>query len=244
MNSKESKWQKLERGQALMEYWPTIPAAIAVMIMAGIVANWVNAAFLTTQNSLVRTGLPAEVCDTVEEEDTADDKTDDKSEMGDHVITLVGKNYDADTDTTTIVYRVKSGPKPSISHWVLGLPKEVADNVTFPKDGETGKWEDSDPTTKIAGIKFDEGYEVKEVTRMTDTTIRFGSARGTVLTSYTGDLREISMILSGSYTYEPVPVTIKAGGEVYSSTISAPVATATPEPEDPLDADNLFAGCD
>jgi len=45
-------WRKLERGQALAEYWPTIPASILVMVLAGVMTTWMNGAYQKTLNGL------------------------------------------------------------------------------------------------------------------------------------------------------------------------------------------------
>ena len=43
-----NRLQKLESGQALMEYWPTIPAAIMIVISASIMVSFLQDGFSTT----------------------------------------------------------------------------------------------------------------------------------------------------------------------------------------------------
>lgn len=146
-------WKKLERGQALMEYWPTFPAAVGIMIGAGAITAFLGGAFSSTTEGLNRAGLPQEVCETTEE--TTEGPT--VAQLGDHTVEVTAQNYDPETDTTTVTYTVTSGTQPSISHWVLAMPSDVADNIV--DVSEQYEWTDSDPTTGVAGIKFDTGYE-------------------------------------------------------------------------------------
>jgi hypothetical protein len=38
-------WRDLEKGQALVEYWPTFPAAVAVLLAASIIVPFLNKSY-------------------------------------------------------------------------------------------------------------------------------------------------------------------------------------------------------
>jgi len=153
MNTQSKFWHRLENGQAMLEYWPTIPAAIMITIAAGAMAWWLQGSFMRTAEGLNRAGLPEEICETTEEETTGPTL----AQLGEHQVEVSAVNYDPDTDTTTVSYTVRSGSQPSISHWVLSLPPEVAADLVETSEGY--EWTDADPTTGTSGIKFDTGYE-------------------------------------------------------------------------------------
>lgn len=254
MKQEMPRWWGLQSGQAMMEYWPTIPVAIMIMVAASLIATAVNKAFLQTSNELNRAGLDQAVCDTPEEEDSGPTF----AQLGDHTIKLVANSYDPNTNTTVLSYQVTSGSQPSISHWVLGLPISIANEID--EANEAYEWTNDDPTTHIAGIKFDTGYEGgdgggggkgggKKAESSGDQVarvIRFSSPRKPasyyLLDTATGESRTISLMLTGQYDFASVTVTIKAGTETYSSSISAPVAVFV-ENSDALNADNLYEGC-
>jgi hypothetical protein len=262
---RESRWARLQRGQAMMEYWPAIPIAIAIMISAGALAQMLSGAFLSTADALNRSGMGVEVCnDTVENTDGPDNVV-----MDDHKIETCSNVYDPETDTTTFCFTVTTGCSPSISHWTLGLPKAVADKLIDSSEAYEN-W-GTDPTTGVTGIKFDTGYECdasseeeggKEKPPKGGKKVfapvgdpRLVSRVGTnpvmqIAMPATGDSRDIFMVLSGQYEWEPVEVAVKAGTETYVSTISAPAAPVTeetapaPDPTDLIEADNLHEGCE
>jgi hypothetical protein len=224
-NTTEPRWKQLQRGQALVEYWPTFPAAIAIMISAAILVQFINNSFLRTAQGLTGAGL----CQ------TTDQKVSTSAQMYNHTIEASSKVYDPVTNRTTVSFTVTSGSQPSISHWVLGLPKNVADNVI--QMSEAGSWTDADPTTGAKGIKFDTGYEAgggsggKGGKSAANTGLVLASYRAkaasTAEQTGTGitDTRVISMTLSGNYTFGAVDVTTKAGtDQVGTGTIIGPVA--------------------
>ena len=45
-------WHRLESGQAMVEYWPTLPAAIMVMIVAGALVGPMGRIFRQTADAL------------------------------------------------------------------------------------------------------------------------------------------------------------------------------------------------
>ena len=102
--STNKRWQSLESGQALMEYWPTIPAAIMVMISAGIIVSFLRGSFSQTADALNR--VNAEICETDEDEQSGPSST----VVGDKLVELVGVNYDG--TNTTVIYRVTEAVVP------------------------------------------------------------------------------------------------------------------------------------
>lgn len=148
-------WRKLEKGQAMVEYWPVFPIAVAILIGSGVITEWLKGAYLTTNEGLCRAGLPTEQNAAPPEESLGPTV----AEMGNHRIELIASSYDDATDETTVVYRVTPGTSPCISHWVLGVPSDVASEIY--DTSEVYEWTNNDPTTHIAGIKFDTGYDAQ-----------------------------------------------------------------------------------
>lgn len=144
--NKPSWWQRWQRGQALVEYWPALPVGVMVMISASALVGPVGQAFQKTAD-----GLNNVVCEQPETGPTYTDLD------GGHRIEVIASNYDEDNDRTTVTFRVSSGDQPSISHWVLGIDEATSNRIVstteayenYQRDPTTGKW----------GIKFDTGYE-------------------------------------------------------------------------------------
>lgn len=213
----DKKWHKLESGQALMEYWPTIPAAIMIIISAGLIVNFLRGSFSQTSDVLNRVNL--EVCETNEDETQGPVSV----VVDRHDISFVSAVYDPETNTTTVTYQVTSDPSPDLSHWVLGIPKEIADLIT--DSSEKWSWTDGDPATGAVGIKFDTGYgdgggegaggegaggKGKGKGKMTPITRYIPNI---YLLLATGETREISLTLDGEFTFEPTVVTTKSGSD-------------------------------
>lgn len=142
-----------QRGQALSEYAPTFPAVVAILIIsATTISTFLQSSFKKAIDGL--NGVSACV------------NTDDSREgpavamVGPHRVSLIGVVYNAADNTTGVTYRVESLANPSISHWTLGIPKEVADAIL--EVNEQYAWTNSDPTTGASGIKFDTGYETAD----------------------------------------------------------------------------------
>jgi len=209
---------RLESGQALVEYHVLFPIALAVLISASLVGAETRDAFALIVNSVPSQKV---ICETPVIDDTAP--------MDNHLIELSGYVYDELRDETTITYTVTSGPKPSISHWTLGIPLELRDRVLDISDGESVEW-GTDPRTGTTGIKFDTGYEVASAERDIVVASRVPELRSvrTALASkseFSGTTsREIAMVFSGEITLEPVPVSIKAGNNILYETIAGPVS--------------------
>ena len=221
MKPKESRWIKWQRGQALTEYWPTIPASIIIMLMASGIATWFNKAILQTVEYLNPTDLRCE-------EQTVKDEGPDVAYLDCHTIELVGKSYDEVNDQTTVAYKVTSGCDPSISHWSLAIPPGLVGKIIASSEPyEYG----TDPTAGLTGIKFDTGYESG------DKDGGGGKGKGKKsqnldglllasrsLTTSAVDSRIVLLTLGGYYDWGITEVSIKAGTEVYYSQITAPVA--------------------
>lgn len=304
---KGRNWQQLESGQALMEYWPTIPAAIMIVISAGLVVSFLRGSLTQATDGLNRAsaGVRIEVCETTE-----DNNGGQSSFVGTHNFEFVGSTYDG--ENTTIVYRVSSSEKYALSHWVLGISKEVADNII--DQSEPWEWTNNDPTTGAVGIKFDTGYGEGDSSKDTsdessegkdkqkgnngvgngedpqppgnppvndgegtspgnpgnkggaDTTDTGKTNKGksnkqktftsqlshlyllqdksqTTFSLADGETREIFLVLSGSYDFNPVTVTTKSANlEPVVGTISGPVISATATTETEIEV--IYEGCD
>jgi len=230
MKPRESRWITWQRGQALTEYWPTIPASIIIMLMASGIATWFNKAILQTVDYLSPTDLRCE--QQVDEEEGLDEAI-----LDCHTIQLVGNSYDEANDRTTVAYKVTNGCDPDISHWILGIPKGVADKIIASSEAYE-QWQ-TDPTTGTAGIKFDTEYgggggggdedDADDGGGKGKKPKKTESLDGLMLASRSlspsaADSRTIVLTLAGHYDWSLTQVTIKAGREVYHSTISAPVA--------------------
>ena len=114
-------------------------------------------------------------------------------------IALVGSSYDADAGQTTFTYAVKSGSKPAISHWVLGLAPEATPTVVSSSDAATVVG--TDPTTGLYGIKFDTGYGDDES-------------------------RQVTLVLEGAWAAGEAKIAVKAGSGWVGGTAQGPVLSA------------------
>ncbi|RMF81098.1 MAG: hypothetical protein D6737_06000 [Chloroflexi bacterium] len=145
----ESRFMRMQRGQAMTEYWPTIPAAIAVLVGAGFLVQFIVGSFSQTADALNN-------CITTEEVAGPDNFS-----SNGHSVQTNSTTYDADNNRTTFSFQVTSGGDHAISHWTLGLPLEFQNYVVAISDGDntnpTTEW-GFDPTTGITGLKFDDGY--------------------------------------------------------------------------------------
>jgi hypothetical protein len=231
-------WQQLEKGQALVEYWPAIPAAILVMIVAGGVVGFLHNSFSRTNEALGRAGLDAQVCSA-----PSVDEGPSVASVSNHQVQATSAVYDG--EYTTVTFTVSSGNSPSISHWVIGLSREVADNIV--DANEQWGWVNNDPSAPsgngLTGIKFDTGYEGtggggggnggggggngggngggrgRHI-----TFVRIPLTLAGTSTTYFVETRDIIIVLSGEYEMGTVDLAIKAGTEYDLGTISGPVA--------------------
>jgi len=232
-----SYWHRLQRGQAMVEYWPTFPVGIMVMIAASALVGPVGQAFQVTSNHLNG------ICDY----DTTPTATYTDLDGG-HRIEVVASNYDEDNDRTTVTFRVSSGDSPAISHWVLGIDEDTANRIVASSEAHED-W-GLDPTTGKEGIKFDIGYgdggppkyrAFAPASSKVFADQKFGAAKdGAFAPShnmYKGialapaydtyvEEREITLTLTGSVDFvDEVEVTTKAGAsQVSTGYVSVPVS--------------------
>ena len=68
MSHKGSRWFRWQRGQALAEYWPTIPIGIAIMLSASVLTGFVTRSFEKTIQGFESSGLDCPVGTSAEEE--------------------------------------------------------------------------------------------------------------------------------------------------------------------------------
>jgi hypothetical protein len=221
VSKKEPWWQRLQRGQAMVEYWPTLPIGVMVMISAAAIVGPMKQAFQATADSL--SGI---TCEAPSYSPTSVDLD------GGHRIEVVSSNYNG--SETTVVFRVSSGDKPSISHWVLGIDKATADKIVYVDPDEKPTSWGLDPTTGKYGIKFDAGYEGTGSSDSDsdtgggkppkDDSSKGGPKKGRVINTYRPrmntyvETRDIVMTFSGYVDFvETVEVTTKAGSDQVSS---------------------------
>ena len=219
---KETRWQRWQRGQALIEYWPAIPVGVMVMISASALVGPIGNAFQTTAD-----GLNNVVCEAPSSDPTYVDLE------GGHRIEVIASNYDDFNDRTTVKFRVSSGDQPAISHWVLGIDEATADRIVDYSEGY--EWTDNDPKTGARGIKFDTGYGEggggsEEEGRGPRRTRLITNPYRPMLVTYV-DEREITLTLTGRVDFvETIEVTTKAGSDqVSSGYVSIPVAGGSSE---------------
>lgn len=246
------KWSNLEKGQALIEYWPTFPAAVAVMIAASMIVPFLNGSYGRVADNLQGTGL----CADAPVEEIPEIQT--EASIYDHKIESISSVYDPDTNRTTVAFRVTSGSSPSISHWILGISREVADSIV--QSSEAASWTDNDPTTGMQGLKFDIGYEGGDSGGGGGNGANTGNGKGgknarskmlnrslrgylAQTTSTTGEARIIVLTLTGEYRLGAITVTTKAGNDqVGSGTVTGPIAPVADESDAP--AGNNVEGCE
>ncbi len=127
---KKPWWQQLERGQALIEYWPTLPAAVMVMIAASAITGPIGHIFQRTADA-----LNLETCGTAPPAYFT-------LPIG-QVVEIIGSDYDSKHDRSTFTISV-----PGDSDVVLGFSEADVERISqssenfgdFEQDPETGKW--------------------------------------------------------------------------------------------------------
>jgi hypothetical protein len=230
MKLRPSRWFKWQSGQAMAEYWVTIPGSVIIMLSAAALVQFITGGLLRTYEGLQpRGGLNCEV--QPEEKDEGPTKTDFPCSS----VELAGRFYDEENDRTTVAYKVTSDCKYDISNWILGLPPELQDKIL--SSSEPYLWTFNDHNEGISGIKFETGYgggggggKGKAMGGVMLASFNRGFA-STLLSPVELDSRTVLLTLSGYYTWDTVVVTIKTGTETYTSTVTAPVAPADPKEE-------------
>lgn len=237
MNHKgtSKRWLRWQRGQAMAEYWVTIPAGIIIMLAAAGVVQFITNGLTQTVEGLEYTGS-VECTVTTPDEDTGPLYAD----LSGHTVELVMNVYDEETDTTQIAYRVTSGGRHDISHWMLGLPPGVAKHIIWTSEPWVDHTTKADPTTGMFGIKFDTGYNssgeaddggATEPPKDKDKPGKKKSDAGIVLTGYSAraaDSRIIVIHLSGYFDWDITDLGVKASTDVFMGTITAPARQVDP----------------
>lgn len=224
-----------ERGQAMAEYMALYPGAIMITIGLSLVVGFIVTSLHKTVDAFNPVGI---VCE-AQEDAPASREGPTVAMLGDHRIELTASVYNPSDDTTTITYRVTSADKPSISHWVLALPEFIAANII--ETSEPHEAWGVDPTTGVAGIKFDTGYEVpggggggstpgggkpgKGKSKLLVVPQAHTFVKEDPITTVS---RDITLLVSGQYNWGPLETAVKAGTEVHYSTISAPTSYYDP----------------
>ena len=213
------------KGQALAEYVVTLPVGIAILIMASALTGFLNTSFQDTADGLQPSAYQCNEDDSNDENHEGSRST----TVGCHTIELISEVYDADTDTTTVGYRVTSVCDPSISHWALALPSAVASKI---QDASEPYSFGVDPTTGVTGVKFDKGYESsgdsggKGKGKSKASTADIILVSGNHSTFNETDSRDVFLTLGGYFTWDITEVAVKSGTESDYSTITAPSAPA------------------
>ena len=223
--------RKLERGQALAEYVVTVPVGIAILIVSGLIVGFLTSSFEETADGLQPDPYECNQNDS-NDEDNEGPRT---AQLSCHTIELISDVYDANTDTTTVGYRVTSACDPSISHWTLALPSSVASKIQSASEMyEVG----TDPTTGLTGIKFDTGYESggggKGRGRASTTDIVLVSSNHGTRHE---EVRDVFLTMGGYFEWNYTDLGVKAGTETYTSVISAPSAPAEPNDDNTCESE-------
>ncbi|WP_162909401.1 hypothetical protein [Aggregatilinea lenta] len=224
MSSHQSRWHKWQRGQALVEYWPTLPIAIAIMLSASLITSFITNSFQQTIDGISGTGL---TCVGAEETD-AETEGPSYADLGGHSVQLTGYQYDPDEDVTRVSYQVTSIDKPAISHWILGLPVDL-ESITSIEGENKIEW-GYDSTTGITGVKFDTGYNPGGKTELSPDLS--GYMLVSVSARSSTETRTLFITLSGHYELTITDLGLKAGTDTYTGQIVAPVQVAPEETED------------
>ena len=180
---KKRWWQRLERGQAFVEYWPTLPAAVMIMISAGAITGPIGHIFQRTADA-----LNLETCGTAPPAYFT-------LPVGEYV-EILGTDYDSKHDRSTFTVRV-----PGDTDVIFGFDQETIDRISQsstsyedPGTGESGIAFTGDDK----GITTDDGREITltltgqvdfvnnlEVTVIDEGTVSSGFIYTTI--TYTGE---------------------------------------------------------
>ena len=178
--NKPENWQRWQRGQAMVEYWPTFPAAVMVMIAASAIAGPIGHIFQQTADSLnlvvCGTAPPAYFTLPIGQ-----------------VVEILGSDYDSKHDRSTFTLSV-----PSDSQVILGFNEDAAKRIAqssenfedFQQDTTSGKW----------GIKFNPNGNGADNGGGPKKSRAFSSPYRLPATS-TSDSREITLTLTGEVDF-------------------------------------------
>ena len=101
MNERKSRWFRWQSGQAMSEYWVTIPSSIIILLSAAALVQFIIGGLLQTVHGLDRnTGLNCE--NQPEEQKEGPEYT----QLDCYNVQLVAQSYDQVSDRTTAAYKV------------------------------------------------------------------------------------------------------------------------------------------
>jgi hypothetical protein len=211
---RESWWHRIQRGQALVEYWPTLPVGVMIMISAAAIIAPMRHAYQTTADVL-------NGCEVIQLGPTSADLN------GGHRVEVVSSNYNG--SETTVVIKVSSGDQPAISHVVFGFDADTASKIVYANYDYQMMYDSADPTTGKFGIKFDQGYSGNG----NNGNDSGGPKKARLVNAYRPRMvdyveeREIVLTFTGRVDFvEYVEVTTKSGSDqVSTGTVSIPSAT-------------------
>ena len=199
--------QEWQRGQAMVEYWPTIPVGVMVMISASAIAGPIGHIFQQTSDSLnlVVCGNAPPAYFTLP--------------IG-QVVEILGSNYDGKHDRSTFTISV-----PADSDVILGFDEAAAQRIAQASE----QYEDfqQDPTSGKWGIKFkpngNGGNGSANKSSVFSPPYRPAAAG-------TSDSREITLTLSGQVDFvDNLEVTIIDGNNNVTSGYIYTTITSTGE---------------
>ncbi len=236
MNSKRSRWFRWQRGQAMAEYWPTIPAGIIIMLSAAGIVQFITSSLTRTVEGLEYTG--AMECEMTTGTPETDGPLFAETSGKEFVITSDVEGTDTENPTTTITITVTDTTNPAISNIGLGMPRAVyeaiMDITVAGASGWKTEWVDPDPNAGIPGLKFEGLFDDGGGEEPLEGEEPAGggkppkkkSAGDIVLVGYaersTGNSVTIILTLAGYYDWSITPVWVKAGTTVHYTEISLP----------------------
>lgn len=103
MENKKSRWIRWQQGQAMSEYWVTIPGSIIIMIAAAALVQFIISGFTATVTGLKQPGgLPP--CNDNQPEQKKEGP--EFAQLDCYSVQLVARSYDEVTKRTTVGYRI------------------------------------------------------------------------------------------------------------------------------------------
>ena len=155
----------------------------------------------------------------------------DELEVGGHSFQYLGVTNNAD-GTSTWTYRVSSGSKPSLSHWVLEWAESMDESLVV--DASEDYEVNTDPRTGVYGIKFDQGYCDGGDDDEDDDEDDDDDEEG-----YGCEARIVSFTLDAWYETADTRIATKAGREIeLAEWIPGPSASAISGNSDPIALDD------
>lgn len=244
-------FHKRQKGQAAAEYVVLIPASIMIAISAAMIVGFINNSLGRTVDGLNRTGI----CETQDADNNDEGPT--FAQVGPHQIRLTSNVYNPATNQTTVTYTVSSMADPSISHWMLGLPQSVYSSIRSVTNESQYEYV-TDPTTGVTGMKFDTGYESAGGggnggggnggnggnggrgggrSSLNDSVVMTSFRLTVDADAIDAVSRDITLLVTGQYTFESSQISIKAGTNTYYGTISTPVTVYDPSQDTEANCD-------